>query len=197
MSPRPSSWTISLQLISLTTRSIIRRRNISSVGTTSFASVSRTGSYAYHSCPPRTMWLTSSLSLSWASTSSLCIHHGSPGPGGGRDPPGTHSECRTGAMRSPNESRPRADPGPASGRVSPDPGASTPGTSGLGQSKPPPFRYSFLPPPRAKATPVGLVAVSIKIFQTPHIFKITHIIFGAAVFVFIQIKHKLKPLEPK
>ena len=125
----------------------------------------------------------------------LCVHHGSPSGGGGREPPGTHSECRTGATGSPNESRPRADPGPASGRVSPDPGASTPGTSGLGQSKPPPFRYSFLPPPRAKATPVGLVAVSIKIFQTPHIFKITHIIFGAAVFVFKQIKHKLKPYQ--
>ena len=122
-------------------------------------------------------------------------HHGSPSGGEGREPPGTHSECRTGATGSPNESRPRADPGPASGRVSPDPGASTPGTSGLGQSKPPPFRYSFYPPPRGKATPVGLVAVSIKIFQTPHIFKITHIIFGAAVFVFIQIKHKLKPYQ--
>ena len=37
---------------------------------------------------------------------------------------GTHSECRTGATGSPNESRPRADPGLARGRVSPDPGAS-------------------------------------------------------------------------
>eukprot|EP00964_Phaeocystis_antarctica_P020904 scaffold11568_cov57-Phaeocystis_antarctica.AAC.2 len=34
---------------------------------------------------------------------------------------------------SPNKSRPRADPEPASGRVSPDPGTSTPGTSARGQ----------------------------------------------------------------
>ena len=56
------------------------------------------------------------------------------GRGGGREPPGTHSECRTGATRSPSESRPRADPGPAGGRVSPDPGLSTPGTSTPGTS---------------------------------------------------------------
>jgi hypothetical protein len=62
----------------------------------------------------------------------LCVHHGSPGGGEGREPPGTHSECRTGATGSPNESRPRADPGPATGRVSPDPGASTPGRSARG-----------------------------------------------------------------
>ena len=49
-----------------------------------------------------------------------------PSGGRGREPPGTHSECRAGAMQSPNESRPRADPGPARGRVSLDPGASRP-----------------------------------------------------------------------
>ena len=64
----------------------------------------------------------------------LCIYHGSPRTGGGRVPPGTHSECRTGATRSPSESRPRADPGPAGGLVSPDPGLSTPGTSAPGTS---------------------------------------------------------------
>ena len=72
----------------------------------------------------------------WIRAPLLCIHHGSPGTGGGREPPGTHSECRTGATRSPSESRPRADPGPAGGRVSPDPGLSTPGTSTPGTSTP-------------------------------------------------------------
>ena len=40
--------------------------------------------------------------------------------------PGLHTEPK-------NESRPQADPGPARGRLSPDPGASTPGTSARGQ----------------------------------------------------------------
>ena len=57
----------------------------------------------------------------------LCGHHGSPGPGGGREPPGTHSVCRTRAKGRPSEARPRAAPGPAGVRVRPAPRASTPG----------------------------------------------------------------------
>ena len=40
------------------------------------------------------------------------------GRGGGREPPGTHNECRTRATRGSSEARPRVDPGPAGGRVS-------------------------------------------------------------------------------
>ena len=58
-----------------------------------------------------------------------CGHHGSPSEGEGREPPGT---LIVNVVGSTNESRPRADPGPASGRVSPR-GVSTPATSGRGQ----------------------------------------------------------------
>ena len=62
------------------------------------------------------------------------MHHGSPRTGGGRDPPGPHSECRTRATRAASESRARADLGQAGGRVSARPRASTPGTSTPGTS---------------------------------------------------------------
>ena len=51
-----------------------------------------------------------------------CAYHGSPGTGGGREPPGTHNVCRTRDTRRSSEARPRADPGPAGSRVSPPPG---------------------------------------------------------------------------
>ena len=51
-----------------------------------------------------------------------CAYHGSPGAGGGREPPGTHNVCRTRDTRRSSEARPRADPGPAGSRVSPPPG---------------------------------------------------------------------------
>ena len=62
------------------------------------------------------------------------------GGGGGRDPPETHCECHTGAAWIPSESRPRAAPGPPRVRVSPAPGASTPGRTQVTprSSEPPP-----------------------------------------------------------
>ena len=58
-------------------------------------------------------------------------------------------------MRSPNESRPRADPGPARGRVSPDPGASTPGTEGrvafTGEGPSSPLMSAALPSHKCEA----------------------------------------------
>ena len=54
------------------------------------------------------------------------------GVGGGREPPGTHSVCRTRAKGRPSEARPRAAPGPAGVRVRPAPGRRPPGGGGGG-----------------------------------------------------------------